>query len=58
MMLGLIGLLLLILLRVSSRALTAAGTQTPGIATEQVSSTPDPQIREAGNANESGNLAA
>jgi hypothetical protein len=57
-MLGLIGLLLLILFRVSSRTPTVAAYPTPEIATEVERSTPDPQVRETDDANGSAKLAA
>lgn len=50
-MMGLIGLLLLILLRVSRRLPTVAGSKIPGIATPAGSSSPNPQSREADGAN-------
>ena len=57
-MLGLIGLLLLILFRVSSRTPTVADSQIPGIATDVGISSPNPQTREADDANGSAKLAA
>jgi hypothetical protein len=58
MMFGLIGLLLLILLRVVSRTLTVADSQRPGIAPEVMNTTPNAQTGEADDADGSEKLAA